>query len=147
MIAGSLGTCGGLFSLAAGASSILKSFTSLPRKTMYSYIASEAGISSSGLPFRPSVPNDVTFSSATVEVSELISWRVPTYLALHQHYHRQIVRKAYRMSLRDTRDILALNANVSVKFSKVSCSAFDLPYELRHCTVILRSAHSKLKTV
>ena len=35
-IAGSFGTCGGMFSLAAGVSSILKSFTSLPRNTMYS---------------------------------------------------------------------------------------------------------------
>ena len=73
--------------MAAGASSILKSFTSLPRNTIYSYIASEGGISSSGLPFRPSVPNDVTFSRATVEVSELISWRVPTYLALIRISH------------------------------------------------------------
>lgn len=73
-IAGSLGTCGGgggLFSL--GGSSIRRSFTSLPRKTMYSYTLSLPVISSSGLLRRPSVPKDVTFSKATVEFSELIS--------------------------------------------------------------------------
>lgn len=77
-IAGSFGICGGAtFSFTVGASSILKSFTSLPRKTIYSYIVSAGGISSS--PFRrPSVPNDRTFSSATVAFSELISCRVPT---------------------------------------------------------------------
>lgn len=76
-MAGSSGTCGGFggwFSL--GGSSILKSLTSLPRKTIYSYTVSEGGTSFSGS--RPSVPQDTTFSSATVEFSELISWSVPT---------------------------------------------------------------------
>jgi len=35
-IAGSLGTAGGRFSFAEGPSSILRSLTSVPRKTMYS---------------------------------------------------------------------------------------------------------------
>ena len=75
-IAGSSGTggCGRLFSF--GPSSILKSFTSLPRNTMYSYTLSDGGTSSSGR--LPSVPNETTCSSATVEFSELISCRVPT---------------------------------------------------------------------
>lgn len=75
-IAGSSGTCGcsGLFSF--GVSSILRSLTSLPRNTMYSYTLSDGGTSSSGR--RPSVPYEITCSSATVEFSELISCRVPT---------------------------------------------------------------------
>lgn len=65
-----MGGCAGFVSF--GASSIRRSFTSLPRKTMYSYILSFAGNSPSPLR-RPSVPNDLTFSNATVEFSELIS--------------------------------------------------------------------------
>ena len=41
---------------------------------------------------RPSVPKDLTFSRETVESSELISWRMPTY----------------RMSLREMREMRAL---------------------------------------
>ena len=39
-----------------------------------------AGVSSVGLPLRPSVPWEVTLSSATVWFSLLISWSVPMYL-------------------------------------------------------------------
>ena len=76
-IAGSSGTCGGLGGcISFGGSSIRRSFTSLPRKTIYSYTLSEGGTSSSGR--LPSVPNETTCSRATVEFSELISCRVPT---------------------------------------------------------------------
>jgi len=37
-------------------SAILMSFTSLPRKTMYSYTVADGAISSAGLPRLPSVP-------------------------------------------------------------------------------------------
>jgi hypothetical protein len=77
MIAGSCGIAGGAFSFAG--SSMRRSFTSLPRNTICSYTTSEGGYSSFP-PFRPSVPNERTLSKETVEASELISTRVPTYL-------------------------------------------------------------------
>lgn len=70
-MAGSLGTELGLGSF-AGCCSIRRSFTSLPRKMMYSYTWSEGPISSSGFDFLPSVPKDLTFSRETVDCSELI---------------------------------------------------------------------------
>jgi len=79
---------------------------------------SDEGISSSGLPFRPSVPKDVTFSRATVEASELISWRVPTYLSARQNtvsYKSGARSSTYRMSLFETRDILALLAHCQLQ--------------------------------
>jgi hypothetical protein len=77
MIAGSCGIAGGAFSFAD--SSMRRSFTSLPRKTICSYTTSDGGYSSFP-PLRPSVPNERTLSNDTVEASELISTRVPTYL-------------------------------------------------------------------
>lgn len=77
MMAGSCGIAGGAFSFAD--SSMRRSFTSLPRNTICSYTTSEGGYSSLP-PFRPSVPKERTLSSETVEASELISTRVPTYL-------------------------------------------------------------------
>ena len=55
MIAGSSGTCGGLFSITSADFSIRRSLTSLPRKTMKLYTLSEAATSSSP-DRRPSVP-------------------------------------------------------------------------------------------
>ena len=57
-IAGSSGTPRGGGSTFFAASSTLRSFTSEPRKTMYSKTLSEAGTSSP--PRRPSVPNERT---------------------------------------------------------------------------------------
>lgn len=108
-IAGSSGGFKGAASFTAGTSSILKSLTSEPRNTMYSYRFVEGSISSAGFPLRPSVPKDVTFSSATVESCELISCKVPTYLAPCQSQRVTMSAcSSYRMSLFDTRDIRAL---------------------------------------
>ena len=63
MIAGSLGMLaggGGGGAGLAGGSKIFKSLISDPRNTTNSNTFSEGGISSSGLPRRPSVPNDLT---------------------------------------------------------------------------------------
>jgi len=76
-IAGSFGTGGGAGLVSLGVSSILRSFTSLPRNMMYSKGVAEGEIASSPLR-RSSVPKDLTSSSATVEFSELISTSVPT---------------------------------------------------------------------
>lgn len=75
MMAGSWGIAGCAFSLTG--SSMRRSFTSLPRKTICSYTTSDGGYSSLP-PLRPSVPNERTLSNETVEASELISTRVPT---------------------------------------------------------------------
>jgi hypothetical protein len=72
---------GGGAGLSFAVSSIRRSFTSLPRKTICEYTASE-GPYSSLPPLRPSVPNERTLSSETVDCSELISTSVPTYLPL-----------------------------------------------------------------
>jgi hypothetical protein len=75
MMAGSCGIAGGAFSLIG--SSMRRSFTSLPRKTICSYTVSDGGYSSLP-PLRPSVPKERTLSNETVEASELISTSVPT---------------------------------------------------------------------
>ncbi|ORY74349.1 hypothetical protein BCR37DRAFT_384460 [Protomyces lactucae-debilis] len=77
-MAGSCGLAGAAGAGVVTDDSTRRSFTSLPRKTIYSKTLSLAGISSAGSPFLPSVPKERTCSSETVEFCESISCKMPT---------------------------------------------------------------------
>jgi len=87
-MAGSSGTAGG--GGASGffaASSTLRSFTSDPRKTIYSNILSDGGTSSP--PRRPSVPNERTIVKSAMQVFLDRAEREPSYLVREQRLIRQ----------------------------------------------------------